>query len=38
MALRVAILGVLAVVVFCPLFFRPWALQVISGEPYPRGP
>ena len=29
-----AILGVLAVVVFCALFFRLWALQVISGERY----
>ena len=34
MALRLAILGVLAVVVFCALFFRLWALQVISGERY----
>ncbi len=34
MALRVAILSVLAVVVFCALFFRLWALQVISGERY----
>ena len=34
MALRVAILGVLAVIVFCALFFRLWALQVISGERY----
>jgi penicillin-binding protein 2 len=34
MALRVGILGVLAVVVFCALFFRLWALQVISGERY----
>ncbi len=34
MAVRVAILGVLAVVVFCALFFRLWALQVISGERY----
>ncbi len=34
MALRVAILGVLAIVVFCALFFRLWALQVISGETY----
>jgi penicillin-binding protein 2 len=32
MALRVGILGVLALVVFCALFFRLWALQVISGE------
>ncbi len=34
MALRVGILGVLAIVVFCALFFRLWALQVISGEHY----
>jgi penicillin-binding protein 2 len=34
MALRVAVLGVLAIVVFCALFFRLWALQVISGERY----
>jgi penicillin-binding protein 2 len=34
MALRVGILGVLAIVVFCALFFRLWALQVISGERY----
>jgi penicillin-binding protein 2 len=34
MALRVGILGVLALVVFCALFFRLWALQVISGERY----
>ncbi|MGH3042588.1 MAG: hypothetical protein ACRDNG_12775, partial [Gaiellaceae bacterium] len=34
MALRVGILGVLVVVVFCALFFRLWALQVISGERY----
>jgi penicillin-binding protein 2 len=34
MALRLGILGVLAVVVFCALFFRLWALQVISGEHY----
>jgi penicillin-binding protein 2 len=34
MALRIAILGVLAVVLFCALFFRLWALQVISGERY----
>jgi penicillin-binding protein 2 len=33
-ALRIAILGVLAVTVFCALFFRLWALQVISGERY----
>jgi penicillin-binding protein 2 len=34
MALRVGILGVVAIVVFCALFFRLWALQVISGERY----
>jgi penicillin-binding protein 2 len=34
MALRVGILGVLVIVVFCALFFRLWALQVISGERY----
>ena len=34
MALRVGILGVIAIVVFCALFFRLWALQVISGERY----
>ena len=34
MALRIAILGVIAVVLFCALFFRLWALQVISGERY----
>ena len=32
MALRVGVLGVIAIVVFCALFFRLWALQVISGE------
>jgi penicillin-binding protein 2 len=34
MALRIAILGVVAITVFCALFFRLWALQVISGERY----
>jgi penicillin-binding protein 2 len=34
MAIRIAILGVLAVTIFCALFFRLWALQVISGERY----
>jgi penicillin-binding protein 2 len=34
MALRLGIFGVLAIVVFCALFFRLWALQVISGEQY----
>ena len=32
MALRLGIFGVLAIVIFCALFFRLWALQVISGE------
>jgi penicillin-binding protein 2 len=34
MALRIGIFGVLAIIVFCALFFRLWALQVISGEQY----
>jgi penicillin-binding protein 2 len=34
MAIRIAILGVLAITIFCALFFRLWALQVISGERY----
>jgi penicillin-binding protein 2 len=34
LALRLAILGVLAVVLFAVLFFRLWALQVISGDDY----
>ena len=34
MAIRIAVLGVLAVTIFCALFFRLWALQVISGERY----
>jgi penicillin-binding protein 2 len=29
-----AILGIFAVTIFCVLFFRLWALQVISGETY----
>jgi penicillin-binding protein 2 len=29
-----AILGIFAVTIFCVLFFRLWALQVISGERY----
>jgi len=33
-AIRIAILGVVAVTIFCALFFRLWALQVISGERY----
>jgi penicillin-binding protein 2 len=34
MALRIAVIGVVAIVIFCALFFRLWALQVISGEQY----
>ena len=34
MALRIALLGALAVTVFCVLFFRLWALQIIAGERY----
>jgi penicillin-binding protein 2 len=34
LALRVGILGVLALAVFCVLFFRLWSLQVLSGETY----
>jgi penicillin-binding protein 2 len=34
LALRLAIFGVLAIVVFAIVFFRLWALQVISGERY----
>lgn len=34
MALRIAILGVVAIVLFFALFFRLWALQVISGDRY----
>jgi len=33
-AARIAILGVVAVVLFALLFFRLWALQVISGDEY----
>jgi penicillin-binding protein 2 len=33
-AARIAIVGVVAVVLFALLFFRLWALQVISGEEY----
>ncbi len=36
LALRVGILGVLAVAVFAVLFFRLWALQVLSGTHYLR--
>jgi penicillin-binding protein 2 len=34
LAIRIAVLGVLAVVLFAVLFFRLWALQVISGKDY----
>jgi penicillin-binding protein 2 len=34
LALRIAVLGVFAVTIFCVLFFRLWALQVISGQKY----
>jgi penicillin-binding protein 2 len=34
LALRIAILGVVAVVLFAVVFFRLWALQVISGDEY----
>lgn len=34
MAIRIAILGIVAITIFCALFFRLWALQVISGERY----
>jgi penicillin-binding protein 2 len=34
MALRIAVLSVIAIALFAALFFRLWALQVISGEQY----
>src|ERR1039458_8285857 len=34
MALRVAILGGIAVVMFGVIFFRLWYLQVLTGEQY----
>jgi penicillin-binding protein 2 len=34
LAIRIAVLGVLAVALFAILFFRLWALQVISGKEY----
>mgnify|MGYP000692798254 CR=1 FL=1 len=34
LAIRIAVLGVIAVVLFAVLFFRLWALQVISGTEY----
>jgi penicillin-binding protein 2 len=33
-AIRIAILGIFGITIFCVLFFRLWALQVISGERY----
>jgi penicillin-binding protein 2 len=33
-ALRIAILGVIAIALFGALFFRLWALQIISGDRY----
>ena len=34
LAIRIAVLGVIAIALFAALFFRLWALQVISGERY----
>ena len=34
LALRVGVLGVVAIAVFAILFFRLWSLQVLSGERY----
>jgi penicillin-binding protein 2 len=34
LAVRIAILGIFAVTIFCVLFFRLWALQVIAGDRY----
>jgi len=34
MAIRIAIIGIVAIALFAALFFRLWALQVISGERY----
>src|SRR5919112_4637691 len=36
LALRVAMLGTVALVVFAALFLRLWALQVLSGDQYLR--
>jgi penicillin-binding protein 2 len=33
-ALRIAILGIVAIALFAALFFRLWALQIISGDRY----
>ena len=32
MAIRIAILGFIAIALFAALFFRLWSLQIISGE------
>ena len=37
MAMRIAILGSIAIALFAVLFFRLWALQVISGDAVPAG-
>ena len=34
LAVRVGILGIVALAVFALLFFRLWSLQVLSGEKY----
>ena len=34
MAIRIAIIGIVAIALFAALFFRLWALQVISGAQY----
>ena len=34
MAIRIAVVGIVAVALFAVLFFRLWALQVISGDDY----
>jgi penicillin-binding protein 2 len=36
LALRIGILGAITLAVFCVLFFRLWALQVLSGTQYLR--
>ena len=37
LALRVAIIGCFALVMFAVIFFRLWFLQVLSGQPVRRG-
>ena len=34
LAIRIAVLGVIAIALFAALFFRLWALQVLSGNQY----